>query len=205
MTTERWIVIPRWDEFQHPDAARSKVLPWIKTWTRLNSDRDFLDLTYHQRGLLLSLWLEYARATRQLIGSTSALSRQLGQRVTTRDLETLNHAGFITLVASKPASTAQAHMQDQIESEKDKDLLTPGTNRSGERATRPTKGAAPRSTHATDDDPYHCPICGEGFRRLVPSLTGEWDDKFTLETHLIDNHNLQGDDTLDAALAKGAA
>jgi hypothetical protein len=102
---DQWIVICRWDDFQHPDAARSGIPPWIKTYTRLLSSDDFLELSHHQRGILLGLWLEYARARRQLRDSTVALTRRLGQRVTRRDLESLSHAGFIEFSASKPAST----------------------------------------------------------------------------------------------------
>jgi hypothetical protein len=102
--TERWLVIPRWDDFQHRDMARSTIPPWIKTYTKLMSDDDFLGLSFHLRGVLVSIWMEYAAARRQLLGSTSTLTRRLGQRVTTRDLESLNHAGFIHFSASKPAS-----------------------------------------------------------------------------------------------------
>jgi hypothetical protein len=102
---DQWIVISRWDDFQHPDATRSGIPPWIKTYTRLLSSDDFLALSHHQRGVLLGLWLEYARARRQLRDSTVALTRRLGQRVTRRDLDSLNHAGFIEFSASKPAST----------------------------------------------------------------------------------------------------
>jgi hypothetical protein len=85
--------------------ARSKVPPWIKTFTKLLSDDDYLALSHHLRGVLLGIWLEYARARRQLRGSTVTLTRRLGQRVTTRDLEALNDAGFIAFSASKPART----------------------------------------------------------------------------------------------------
>lgn len=104
MSDERWIVIPRWDEFQHPDAGRSRTLPWIKSYTRLLSDDNYLSLTAHQRAILHGLWLEYARSGRQLRLTTGSLSARLSLRVMTRDIEALNHAGFIELSASKPAS-----------------------------------------------------------------------------------------------------
>ena len=125
---DRWIVIPRWDEFQHRDMARSSVPPWIKLYTKLMSDDEFLGLSFHLRGLLVSLWLEYAAARRQLSGSTVALTRRLGQRVTVRDLESLNHAGFIEVSASKPAG-AHAGKAAGLEVEVDKKVLvaTPKT------------------------------------------------------------------------------
>lgn len=104
---EEWIVIPNWDDFQHPDATRTGNIPWIKSYTRLQSDRNYLNLTFHQRGLLHSLWLEYARARRQLSGSTLSLTRQLGHRVATRDLKAIQQAGFITITASKPQAESK--------------------------------------------------------------------------------------------------
>lgn len=94
-----WIIVERWDEFQH---YRDRDPIWLKVYTRLLSDEAYLALTFHQRGVLQGIWLEYARANRQLSDRTVALTRRLGQRVSTRDLEALNHAGFITISASKP-------------------------------------------------------------------------------------------------------
>ena len=100
---ERWIIVTGWDRHQHRDMARTEIPPWLKVYTRLHSDDDFLKLTFHQRGVLIGLWIEYARARRQLTDSTSALSRRLGHRVMRRDLDALNHAGYITFSAVKPA------------------------------------------------------------------------------------------------------
>ena len=105
MTAERWIVIPGWEKFQHRDAARALIPTWIKVYTELMSKDGFFELSFHCRGVLLSLWLEYATSKRQLRDSTVSLTRRLGQRVTTRDLESLNRAGFIEFSASRPAST----------------------------------------------------------------------------------------------------
>lgn len=103
MTDERWIVIPNWAEFQH---YKNRDPSWIKAYTRLLSDDAWMSLTHHQRGILLGLWLIYARSDGQIRGSTVTVTRQLGgdtgQRVTTRDLEALNHAGLIHFSASKP-------------------------------------------------------------------------------------------------------
>lgn len=174
--TDRWIVITRWDEFQHPDTARSSVPPWVKAYTKLLANDDFLDLSHHLRGVLLSLWLEYARSTRQLRDSTSAISRRVGQRVTRRDLEELNHAGFIDFSASKPASKPQADLLAEIEKEKE---LRPSTS------TEPSR-ARTRETRLT------CPECHV--------LT------FTTPTELADHlehvHWIEPNDT-DHALAQG--
>lgn len=115
MTTDRWIVIPKWDEFQHRDAARANVPTWIKDFTQQLSKDEYLDLTWEQRGLLHDIRLEYARAKRQLRVSVTSdprgtrvsltsLSRRLGQTVRLSQLEALRDAGFIEFSASKPAS-----------------------------------------------------------------------------------------------------
>lgn len=95
--SDGWIRIPNWDDFQH---YKDRDPKWIKTYCRLVSDDAYRNLTFHQRGVLHSLWMEYARANRQLRDNTATLTRQLGHRVMRRDLEALNHAGFIELSAS---------------------------------------------------------------------------------------------------------
>jgi hypothetical protein len=100
-----WIVIPQWEYFQHRDAARVVVPTWIKLYTELASNDDFLGLSFHLRGVLISLWVEYALSRRQLRGSPKLLNRRLGHTVKVRDLEALRDAGFIAFSASKPAST----------------------------------------------------------------------------------------------------
>ncbi len=102
---EQWIQVNNWERFQHPDAARSLVPPWIKSWTELLSNDAYLDLSPHCRAVLHGIWLEYARSRRQLAVNTASLTRRLSLRVSSRQLKTLSDAGFITFVASKPAST----------------------------------------------------------------------------------------------------
>lgn len=92
-----YITIPRWDDFQHYKGREPK---WIKCYTRLLHDDDYLGLTGPQRAVLHSLWMLYAESGRKLPVNTSKLSRKIGLRVTKRTLEALNHAGFITFVAS---------------------------------------------------------------------------------------------------------
>jgi hypothetical protein len=102
MNERRYIVIENWDGatgFQH---YKDRTPLWIKNYTELMSRDTYLDLTFHQRGVLHGLWLEYARARRQLPDSTVTISRRLGHRVTRATLDALNHAGFITFSASKP-------------------------------------------------------------------------------------------------------
>ena len=104
MNQDQWIVVRNWDKFQHRDMARSTVPPWIKNYTELLHDDDYLQLTGHARAVLHGLWLEYASTRRRLRLDTLSLSRRLGLRVSMRTLEALNHAGFIEFSASRPAS-----------------------------------------------------------------------------------------------------
>lgn len=110
------IVIPRWDGadgFQH---YKDRDPKWIKVYTRLNSDDDYFELSYHLRGVLLGIWLEYARSGRQLTGTPLALGRRLGHRITTQDLKRLNQAGFIELSLADRYQTASPE-QNRLETE----------------------------------------------------------------------------------------
>ncbi len=122
MSDDLWIVIPNWERFQH---YKNRNPLWIKSYLELMGDDAYLGLTFHQRGVLQGIWLEYARARRQLLGSTSSLSRRLGGRVTTETLEALNHAGFIHFAASKPLAAryhvASPHALAREETEEEQD------------------------------------------------------------------------------------
>jgi hypothetical protein len=97
VSTEIYIIVNRWSEFQH---YKDRDPKWIKNYQRLLHDQAYLDLTGHQRAVLHGLWLLYASSGCQLTLNSRSLSRQLSLRVTSDILETLNHAGFITFSAS---------------------------------------------------------------------------------------------------------
>lgn len=116
--TDRWIVIPNWDEFQHyPN--RDPI--WIKNYRRLTSDDAYRNLTFVQRGILHGLWLEYAASNRQIRDSTLTVTRRLGQRVTRASLDALNHAGFIHFSASKPLAPCYHSRASREEKRRDVD------------------------------------------------------------------------------------
>jgi hypothetical protein len=90
-----YIVIPNWGKFQHYKDRRPV---WIKLYTELNSRDDWLELTDAERGLLVLIWIEYARAGGRLrVSRLPSSGRQKGRK---RGLERLNDAGFIELLAS---------------------------------------------------------------------------------------------------------
>lgn len=113
-----WIVIPNWDSFQHYRHRRPR---WIKLYADLLSDPDWLGLTWHQRGILVSLWLEYATSRGQVPDNTASLSRRLNGRVTKVQLDALKEAGFIDFSASRPLAIGYQDASLELE----KDLETP--------------------------------------------------------------------------------
>lgn len=91
--SDRYIFIPSWERHQHyKDKTRP---PWIKLHVSLLHDDEWLNLTEGQRSALIGIWLLYASTARHLTANTASLSRQLGQRVSSRTLNALNEAGFI--------------------------------------------------------------------------------------------------------------
>lgn len=87
--------MPNWERFQH---YKDRIPLWIKVYTELNSDPDWVALTFSERGLLVTIWLEYARSRGSL--RSKNLPQTGPQRNLRRGLERLNDAGFIELVAS---------------------------------------------------------------------------------------------------------
>jgi hypothetical protein len=95
---DTFISVPNWTKFQH---YKDRSPSWIKVYTDLNSRDEWLGLTWGQRGLLVTAWLEYARAATHLRSETlRRLGSSAGSRYFQRDLEVLNHAGFLVVAAS---------------------------------------------------------------------------------------------------------
>lgn len=92
MTAELHIV--GWADFQH---YKDRWPPWIKNYTSLLANDDYLRLSGNRRAILHGLWLAYAMGHGKVAASTSLLSNRLGLRVTARDLRELVDAGFITV------------------------------------------------------------------------------------------------------------
>jgi len=106
-----WILVSGWERFQH---YRDRDPAWIKLYIGLRSNAEWCELNLHQRGVLVTIWLEYAASNGRL--SVELIRRRLGLSFRMRTLETLNDAGFIEFSDSKPlALRARAK-------EKEKDL-----------------------------------------------------------------------------------
>jgi len=131
MSPGDWIIVPNWERFQH---YKDRDPSWIKVYTSLLHNDDWLALTDAQKGLLLTIWLEFASAHRSLrVSRLPTLSRPVN---VARTLKSLSDAGFIELSASKPLALTRSREKEKRREEK-KDRA---------HAKRPT--AEPRSNAA---------------------------------------------------------
>jgi hypothetical protein len=97
MNADVWIVVPNWEKFQH---YKDRSPPWIKLYTELAHKDEWLALSGFARGVLVTIWIEYAQSQGRV--RSSAVHRQIRSRYTAGTLEALNHAGFIEFSASRP-------------------------------------------------------------------------------------------------------
>jgi hypothetical protein len=112
-----WIVVRNWDKFQHYSERRPV---WIKLYTDINSSDEWLELSTAARGMLTTIWAEYARSGGHL--RVEKCMQLCGKSARSAHIDSLIHAGFIQVVASKP-------LAQRREEEEKKDLkslpLTP--------------------------------------------------------------------------------
>jgi hypothetical protein len=163
----RWIVVNRWEEFQHPDVMRSQSPAWIKVYTNLLDNPDYLGLTPPQRGVLHGLWILYARSHGHVPENTATLSRKLNVRVLKRTLEALNHAGFIHFSASRPASTEKRRLEKKVlkgTKEKSQSQDPDGSLESRPFAIPGAVANGRESDGLPDPRPFKCPQCGVGLK-----------------------------------------
>lgn len=138
--SEQWIVIPKWEEFQHYN-DRDPV--WIKNYTRLLRNPDYLALSGHTRSVLHGIWLVYASSNGQLPLDARSLHAQLNLRVSSSQLESLIHAGFIQVSASRPL----ALRYPREEKRREETDIPPNPRRAGdvENGTPRQRGTNPRA------------------------------------------------------------
>jgi hypothetical protein len=134
-----WIIVPNWDRFQHYKDRRPA---WIKVYTELSSRDEWCRLTAAQRGLLVTIWLEYANSRGRL--RVDRVSDQIPNKGLSKSFEALSHAGFIRIVDSN--SLAQIV-----------EVLRTSTKRAAARARK--NGSPPRREESV---PPPCPECGIG-------------------------------------------
>jgi hypothetical protein len=97
-----FVYVLGWEKFQHPDAVRSGHMPWVKLYTDLLGNDDWLELSPADRTLLNGLWMLTGRYGN---GRLRADSGHLNARLKIRkgSLDRLKDAGFIEIRASKSA------------------------------------------------------------------------------------------------------
>lgn len=114
-----YIWIPKWRQFQH---YRRRRPAWIKSYVGVLSDDDYLELAISYRGVLHGLWLMVAevgqgrcRARADHVQNQLVLAPGLAQK----SLVSLNHAGFIRIIASKlpVAESPRARPETETETE----------------------------------------------------------------------------------------
>src|SRR4029077_13635872 len=105
VSDDGWIVIPNWPQFQH---YKDRDPLWLKEYiSQLHDDR-LRKLSLALRGLLFSLHLLYAASDGRVQKNALAITHELGCRVTDEQIDALNHAGFITIAASRPLALSRA-------------------------------------------------------------------------------------------------
>jgi hypothetical protein len=99
MPDELYIWVNKWDEFQSFQKKRGKpwAPPWIKIYPQLLDDYDFVGLPWQTQLVLLKVFMAFSQTRGRLSADTRELSRQLAQRVTRAQLDSLSHAGWIEL------------------------------------------------------------------------------------------------------------
>lgn len=138
----RYIHVCKWEEFQ---ARRDKDLPWIKVYVTNSSRDEWLDLSFADRGLLTSLWIEYARVNkgrvnplRGLREDTSSLYRRLGQRVSSPQLIRLEQGDWIMFSASQSRTLVGL----EVEVERELETPTPFLNGKNKKRIQKQVGTA---------------------------------------------------------------
>lgn len=106
MNGDLWIVVPNWDKFQH---YSDRTPPWIKLYLELEHKPEWLALNDTARGLLVRIWVAFA-ASRGVL-HLSLVQKQDWSRYHAGHLESLNHAGFIVLSASKPLALEKRRVE----------------------------------------------------------------------------------------------
>ena len=109
-----WIVIPNWEKFQH---RADRSLPWIKLYVELSGRDDWRQLSLSERGLLVVLWIDYARSKGRIrvldVGNRAGLTPHYAH--VSRHLKALSDAGFIEISDTPPLAHALAREEVEVD------------------------------------------------------------------------------------------
>lgn len=164
---DRYIWVNRWDEFQSFQEKRGKpwAPPWVKLHTKILDNPEFLDLTPETRMVLVGIWALFARTHGTLTKDTRRLSRQLSQRVTERQLESLNHAGFITFCSGTVLEQFRAAFWNRSTLEESR------TKQNRNSAVDPSRNGTPANEQHNDREEEEPPL--PDFEHVLPDLN-DW-------------------------------
>lgn len=140
--SERYIEIRNWERFQHKDIWRKSGgrPPWIKAYTGLLHDDDWLGLSESQRGILLGLWLMYASAGRSIHEVTARRllsTNKVASRHFLGNLEALNRAGFIEFVSQPIRAPVAPRVEKSREDTLSKDVSRASVETAERESQRP--------------------------------------------------------------------
>jgi hypothetical protein len=156
--TRGYLWVPNWRKFQH---YRNRRPPWIKTYVELLDDDAWLALTATERTLLLGAWMLVARAGQgRYSARTGPLqsSIALARRHVQSSLVSLNHAGFLYVIASKLPATGPPRARAETETETEEGSQTPlSVERSTPRPRSRTRTAHAARAELADDRNGHEP------------------------------------------------
>lgn len=100
----QYIWMNGWERFQTFQTKRGKLWtpPWIKHYTGLLDNPDYIELAPRRRAILHGLWLVMGRCPaggRLVLGSSPAKIGRIiaDDTVRKRDIDALNHAGWVDL------------------------------------------------------------------------------------------------------------
>lgn len=85
-----WIAVPGWRKFQH---YKDRNPRWIKVYLDLLDRPEWENLTYAERGLLVTIWLHYGRRNGPV--SSSVVRTKSASRHFSSHIQALSQSGFI--------------------------------------------------------------------------------------------------------------
>jgi hypothetical protein len=125
--SERWIVVPRWNEHQHYKHRKGDA--WHKEHARQLDDDDYISLPLATRGVLIGLRLMYGRSRSESIGETGArrvlATSDADARRWREHIKRLSDAGFIQVLASKPLAARKQNASPEERREEEIPLTPP--------------------------------------------------------------------------------
>lgn len=132
-TGDDWIIVPNWDRFQH---YSDRNPPWIKVYMSLLSNAEFLDLSMPARGLLVTIWLAYARNSGQLrVKVVRKFCRSTRGFMHKSQLDSLLSVGLLEISASKPLAPKKEKEveKEQPQTPSRENVTNPGHKRAHQR------------------------------------------------------------------------